>query len=529
VAISASPLFRSTLGKSFLEQIVTSFERAPIDIREIRVGIKAKDLRQAKYLASGFNSQIPLHFLVCENTSSPLETVRKLLEGEPEGRQVLLQLGDTFAEFDWSAPMDNPVGAVVTKDSLLLPRLATLMCSDSGELIAEHAEPDISASRVGLLGVYWFPKKAETLDQTANPLESLLFADQVSKPTAVEATQWIDADYSDRFAVQNELFESRNFNSVRKDSLGILVTKSSSHKDKLLREHHYISSLPNKIAGLFPSVRSFEMGEDAASMEMDYWPFPNLSDLYCNQDLSEDFWLAAMSKIRSAMDLLHSEGSGVSSDGEFAFGKKVLTRLDELGSIDEKWRSLVEATVRVNGTVCRPARDLVIDGLEALADEVSAKSVVHGDFCFSNILLDTQTLTIKLIDPRGGFLNPSIFGPKFYDPAKLAHSVIGGYDLMLKGKYELTEKSSTNFEIRLSNPPHHAFVTDAFMQSFTKTHLDRAKLKLASALILISIPPLHLEDVSRAQAFLLKGIHDAEEALAEINHLRETLEGASSN
>jgi hypothetical protein len=61
--------------------------------------------------------------------------------------------------------------------------------------------------------------------------------------------------------------------------------------------------------------------------------------------------------------------------------------------------------------------------------------LVHGDFCFSNIFYDFRSVSIKVIDPRGELPDGrrSIYGLQSYDFAKLAHSAIGGYDLIITG------------------------------------------------------------------------------------------------
>ncbi|ECP3589223.1 hypothetical protein FZH48_26620, partial [Salmonella enterica] len=65
--------------------------------------------------------------------------------------------------------------------------------------------------------------------------------------------------------------------------------------------------------------------------------------------------------------------------------------------------------------------------------------ITHGDFCFSNILYDFRSQRIKLIDPRGiNFYNElSIWGDIRYDLAKLNHSVIGRYDLIIAEHFSL--------------------------------------------------------------------------------------------
>lgn len=57
----------------------------------------------------------------------------------------------------------------------------------------------------------------------------------------------------------------------------------------------------------------------------------------------------------------------------------------------------------------------------------------HGDFCFSNILYDARARRIKVIDPRGLTPEgqPASYGELRYDFAKLFHSAIGAYDLVM--------------------------------------------------------------------------------------------------
>ena len=54
-------------------------------------------------------------------------------------------------------------------------------------------------------------------------------------------------------------------------------------------------------------------------------------------------------------------------------------------------------------------------------------SIMHGDFCLSNILYDLRSRICKLLDPRGSFGASGIYGDPRYDVAKLYHSVYGLY------------------------------------------------------------------------------------------------------
>ena len=80
-------------------------------------------------------------------------------------------------------------------------------------------------------------------------------------------------------------------------------------------------------------------------------------------------------------------------------------------------------------------RDCCIDKALSLG---SNSSVLHGDFCLSNILYDSRSNRLKVIDPRGisGDGEFTIYGDQKYDIAKLV-SFIGLYDLIIAGNYRI--------------------------------------------------------------------------------------------
>ena len=70
---------------------------------------------------------------------------------------------------------------------------------------------------------------------------------------------------------------------------------------------------------------------------------------------------------------------------------------------------------------------------------------MHGDLCFSNILTDSSN-TIKFVDPEGlndNFnSNNKIIGDYRYDIAKFGHSLVGNYDYIVTGFYNLKKKKN---------------------------------------------------------------------------------------
>ena len=122
------------------------------------------------------------------------------------------------------------------------------------------------------------------------------------------------------------------------------------------------------------------------------------------------------------------------------YTEKTLSRLSYL-DLDEKYI--------INGENVGSIRDIITD-LDTYIDKDCYKynSIMHGDLCFSNILYDSRSNHIKLIDPRGvdNKHNISIYGDWRYDVAKLAHSVVGKYDFIIANRFKYKENSPTDIE-----------------------------------------------------------------------------------
>lgn len=524
----SSPLLRFSGGKSFLQQVLDSLENSSVGVTHVRLGVRSRDMPQIDYLLLSRKYRFELQTIACDDTSGPLATTLRLLNFSSHEGKVLVQLGDTLCDFDWNQLGESNFGAVVTSEQSAIRRLDRVRLEDGAiQPLGRHPEtgPGHLTSEAGLVGVYWFlngPYISE-LD-SSGPLESLIFSNSKDgRVRALEARQWVDADYSDRFnEQQSHVFESRSFNRVERDNFGMYVQKSSSDSDKLEREHSYLRGLPESVAGLFPQPRKFLRGNGSAELWLDYWPFPSLSDLYTLQNLPGSFWDSVMPKLKSALEMLHREKVQVSGDlGVWAFGSKTKERVGALKELPG-WGVLATRSISINGHRSPRVDDLIDRSLAVLHKSIHKESVVHGDFCFSNILVDPQTLTIKLIDPRGGFQEASSVGPSFYDMAKLSHSLVGGYDSILKGFSSHEQLNETEYRLEIREPPHHKHALSAFISAFQLDLLAYQKLKLGSALILLAIPPLHMEAPDRARQFFLKGLLDANSSLQEITRLTQT-------
>ena len=141
------------------------------------------------------------------------------------------------------------------------------------------------------------------------------------------------------------------------------------------------------------------------------------------------------------------------------------------------------------------------------------RTIVHGDYCFSNILFDPLHYIFKLIDPRGRFRDTqTIYGDPRYDIAKLRHSVVGLYDFIVAGFFKLNQDGKGGYEFLVSSPHISDELTSAFDEIIQSYGYDVRDIKLIEALIFLTIIPLHRDDELRQQAFYLT-------AIQKLNHV----------
>ena len=139
-----------------------------------------------------------------------------------------------------------------------------------------------------------------------------------------------------------------------------------------------------------------------------------------------------------------------------------------------------------------------------LFDE-SFVSVIHGDFCFSNILFDFKTQSIKIIDPRGIDVNgnQTIYGDIRYDVAKFAHSVLGLYDFIIAGRYSLKFNTPHDIEFDVFQDETILEIQNSFL-SLRIGELSLKELNTYPILIhlFLSMLPLHNDNTDRQKALL---------------------------
>lgn len=201
----------------------------------------------------------------------------------------------------------------------------------------------------------------------------------------------------------------RSFNSIKTTDTSIIKT---SEKD-LSGEIYYYNNIPTSILDLYPKL----INHDRDQLEIEKINGTVSSIIYSYKEFTSkhlDIILNTLNRIHS-VNIIDSSNINIYEN----YSKKLINRYENFNYSKFKNSKVVYKTI-LN-------KLLEYENLNK-----GCKSIIHGDFVFSNILFIKDN--IKLIDMRGKIGNQlTIYGDKFYDYAKLYQSLIG-YDFILNNK-----------------------------------------------------------------------------------------------
>jgi hypothetical protein len=203
-------------------------------------------------------------------------------------------------------------------------------------------------------------------------------------------------------------------------------------------------------------------------------------------------------------------------DLESVYSDKTWKRLDVLRQQEPQWNSLLMTeTILYNGYSLRNI-PLLEKPLQRQINKLAHSAVVniiHGDFCFSNILFDINNQIIRLIDPRGSFGRKGIYGDARYDIAKLRHSVTSLYDYIVADMFDLqVADGKFNSTIYINGAAQE--VAASFDQMIVDAGYNLTDVSLIEGLLFISMLPLHKGHPQRQLMMFLTGLSLLNEALS---------------
>lgn len=448
------------------------------------------------------------------------EAVQMVLEVIDARGAVYVLYGDTLVEGDDIGGLDQ----IAVRSTGSNYRWAEARLGDGGELSITSGLNQNATERLVLCGYFSFSDGAalrtacvgfDSFDDTV-----VAYATRI-KMELRHVREWHDFGHlSLIYRSRRNVMVSRAFNTIRSD--GVAVVKSSSNSTKIAAEAHWYQNIPGDLRVFTPHFLGHD--PDCGNYRLEYLYLPTLAELFTFGELPVYSWHQILS---SCIDFLANcraqssrkpYGTKIDLLAERIFYnlliKKTVSRVNEFLSARD-WPA--EREIIVNGitfpslhTVCGKLLEII---RPTTVDDIS---IWHGDFFFGNILFDFRAGRIKVIDPRGGDTDDEnmIYGDHRYDIAKLAHSIVGGYDVILAGRCTLIEKSIGSYEFSRNYSPIQSGVVDLFRNiEFDGVRVWNREIAAMTALLFLTMLPLHSEDTLRQDMFMCNGLLIANEVL----------------
>lgn len=331
-----------------------------------------------------------------------------------------------------------------------------------------------------------------------------------------ELRDWLDFGHINTYyASKADFTTQRSFNNLKINQNWI--EKSSSHDLKIQAEANWFKSIPYELRHYTPQYLGDYNNDGVFSYRLEYLYQCALNELFVFAKLPSLTWKKIFHELSEFIEMCYKNEPELNEnvdDFNDLFISKTKERLesyclDRNISLVDTWSLNSEKPISLNSLIEISANNL---------PKNPKVSIMHGDFCFSNILYDFRKGKIKTIDPRGittkGDL--SIYGFVHYDIAKISHSVIGLYDWIIAGYYKV---SINNFDIKFELPDAEDLseIQSIFIDTIMKGYaISKVEIYAMQIQLFLSMLPLHSDDANRQDALFANAFRLYYKMLEEI-------------
>ncbi|MDP3090970.1 MAG: sugar phosphate nucleotidyltransferase [Nitrospira sp.] len=505
-------------GKPILFFIIEHFLENHITDIFIGVGLQADYLE--RITRTYFSRKASLHFVKADANKGPGDTLLTVFKEIGKGAAVV-NLADSYVKFTATDFCDVDT-VLVSQDIESSERWCTAEIDPETRTISRFydKEPHQAPKNV-LVGIYYFSDVSSfegLRPQTKRTQISdlLTFRTQSARVTAQETSTWLDFGHIDKYqSAKKEMLAARFFNSLEFDNLLGTVTKRSQDIAKFVEEIRWQLELPPKLKILFPRIVNYEIYSKHPFITMEYYSYQSVAEIWLFSSLEVRSLISLLNRLLRILKLFREVPAFVKPEAYVGmYQRKTDERIRLLISTNPTFAQILEEDeVTINGRTYknwRKIRSEVMSHLSSLYSE-EYNCLIHGDFCFSNILYDVNGGIIRLLDPRGSWGNgPG--GDIRYDLAKLRHSVCGLYDFIVNDLFVVqNDGSSITYEI--FSQPHHKTVGNEFDQAIAAQDYSLRQIKLIEGVLFLSMLPLHADSQSRQLVMYCRGIELLNESL----------------
>ncbi len=322
------------------------------------------------------------------------------------------------------------------------------------------------------------------------------------------------SDYKNFIKFLHSNFELRYFNSIEESKYHIV--KRSSNVQKIKKEYTYYGLLPEELKQFF--VMPYDYKEESTSSEykMKKLNIPDVAFQWVHDSFAEEefynlldslFYFLSNRKVKNIRKKKSDEMRN------YLYIEKVNARISDFKQIDYLYPK-IESMLKFRDL----SLDEIVDEYKNLYSKINLKyklstylAISHGDLCFSNILYDKKTDLVNFIDVKGALTEEELYMDPFYDLAKLSHSIMGNYDYINSGLFDLNFDNGLNISIDVQISQHTNILKNNFIKKLNKSEFSYELVRLYEASLFLSMLPLHSDSPKKVMAFILTATEIIEE------------------
>lgn len=304
------------------------------------------------------------------------------------------------------------------------------------------------------------------------------------------------------YASRRQFAATRHFNSLSIDNY--FVCKSSTDIRKIAAEANWLRSIPGELKPFTARIVEGQEGNKPGEYRTLYSSYPTVAELYLAQP-SIMAWRRVMD---SCCEFLRRAQMHSKKEKPSPFKWLVIDKLRERITDYPSFLPSMHEPLRINGKSVGTLHEIVnqLQTVISAAPELPS-CVMHGDFCFSNMLFDSRVDRILLIDPRGLIGDEiTIYGDVRYDIAKLGHSILGRYDqIMAEGLR--SRGSRTELILEIPTDTRRELLEQIFLDSsIDDISFSADEIHAAIVSLFLSMIPLHADDPSKQKTMFANAI-----------------------
>lgn len=311
--------------------------------------------------------------------------------------------------------------------------------------------------------------------------------------------------------MSQEKLSARVFNVMQLDERRGILEKTSRNKSKLINEIRWYLKLPEALNYLLPHIYDYSLDPEEPFVRMEYYGYRTLHELMLYDDLPDEHWCEIFNRLRFYVeDMRRYRGDCQRNEIHSSIKSMYIDKtLHRLNAIRAEFERFFEHSISING---KPHRSLneIIELLPTMVERMLVPdaerefSVIHGDPCFTNILIEETYNFMRLIDPRGSFGSFDIYGDSRYDLAKIFHSMEGHYDYIVADKFE-TKFGDNRIDYVIDGDCERIWrIFNDVFDSLIKE--KRLAIRLIESTLFLSMIPLHSDSLGRQLTMLAIGV-----------------------